>query len=134
MPPVTVEIRFCLVELIGTALQSWTIIVGFAVLPILALISRRGSAQAGLVAVLFIQHLALVLDLRQAGFHLVELRSGHDILLACRQDFGDLLLRLLDPLRSLRMAGKSLGQRSGLLLLPWLDLLKEVDESIRVVA
>src|ERR1035438_3989387 len=93
-----------------------------------------GFAQRGLVGVLGIGKAALVFDARQPRLHVVKLRGGHHVLVARRQDAGNLLLRVKDAVGGLGVVGKYLGYGAGLALFQRANLFKERDVGLRVVA
>src|SRR5437660_11263046 len=112
-------------------MQCRTIIVSrFAVLVRLI----RSTTERGLAAVLVLDHFSAILEGRQTCLHLVEFRSGHNVLVLWRQNLGDFLLCVLDAIRSRRMRSKGLRQGTWLFLFRGLDLFEEVDHCLRIVA
>src|SRR5205807_9269255 len=96
-----------LVLRVGSALQSRAIIVVLRVFA--ALVGGGRPSQAGLVPFFLVDNFAAVLDNRQPRLHVIELGGSHNILRPCRQDAGDLFLRLRDAIRGLWLRGRSLG-------------------------
>src|SRR5690242_20588101 len=71
---------------------------------VIGLVARIGGpAQAGFLGIVLIHQLVLVADRRQACFDLVELRRGHDVLQLAGENLANLVLRLRDSIRRLRM-------------------------------
>src|ERR1700756_4583781 len=121
--------------LIVPAMQRGTIVVAALVAVLVSRLVGGGSpAQAGFVAGLVIYQLAAVLKASQSCFDVGELRSRHDILLSSWKNARNLFLRLADPIRSLGMGGECLRQRTRLLFLAGLQLLKKLHERVRIVA
>ena len=93
-----------------------------------------GAAQAGLSLVLGIIHLAPVLQVGKARFHILKLGCVHHVLIAGGQNGGNLLLGLRGARRGLRMAVKCLIEEAGLLFLQGFDFFEEGGKRLRVVA
>src|ERR1035438_3929957 len=81
-----------------TATQGWAVVagVGGRVRIVGVVIGAAGTAQGRLVAAALVVELALVLDARQAGFDVVELAGGDDVVGLGRHDGGNLLLGVGD--------------------------------------
>src|SRR5258708_28208687 len=120
---------------IVAALQGWAVIarLGGIGRRIGIVIRRAGTAQSWLVALATVIQLALVLDARQTGFDVVELRCGHHVLCAWRQQGGYLLLRCLNAIGGLRVTGKCFGNHVRLGFLKILELFADDYESLRSV-
>src|SRR5438067_3749639 len=114
-----------------TTMQRRTIIVGR--LAIFIRLVRR-TTQRRLARVLVVDDFATILQSRQSRLHLIEFRSGNYVFILLRQNSGDLLLRMLNAIRSRRMRSKGLRQRARLFLFRSLDLFEEVDHRLRIVA
>ena len=97
-----------------------------------ALVLVRALAQSRLVRI-GVLHLDVQFDVLQARLDDVELRSGHDVLLARRKNRRDLLLRRFDAIGRRRVRRENLGDRSRLLLLVRFDLFKEHNERVGIV-
>src|SRR5580700_2572973 len=97
-------------------------------------VSPRSASQTGLVAVLVIDHLPPVFERCQPRFDVVEFRRSHGVLEPSWKDMLNLFLGLGDPVGRLGMGGKSLGERSRLLLFHGLQFLEEGNERLRVVS
>src|SRR5262245_10062897 len=129
-------ILFCEMKRLVSAAEGWAVVgvggrrgwvvgVGGA---------SAGAAQRGLGAVLLVVELALVLDASEAGLDVVELRGGDDVVGPRGHDGSDLFLRAGDTVGCLRVIGEDLGEGTGLVFLERVDLFKELDEGLRVVA
>src|SRR6266850_1225240 len=83
------------------ALQGWAVVAWllFRVRRVRIAVCGARATQSWLVALASVVQFALVLDARQAGLDVVELRGGHDILRTRRQFGGNLLLRRLNAIR-----------------------------------
>ena len=101
-------------------MQRRTIVVGR-----LALIVRlvRRATERRLARVLIVRNLLAILESCQASLHLVKLRGRDYVFVLRRQDLSDLILRVLNAIRSCWMRGEGLGQCARFLLLCSLDRL-----------
>src|SRR5882757_9092742 len=117
-------------------LQGWAVVAWllFGIRRVRIAVCGAGATQSRLVALASVVQFALVLDARQAGLDVVELRGGHDILRTRRQFGGNLLLRRLNAIRGLRVARESFGNHVRLGFLQVLQLFKDGDESLGIVA
>src|SRR5208282_1301402 len=70
----------------------------------------------------------------QPRFDVVEFRRSHRVLRSGRQNLLDLVLGRSDAIRRLRMRGKSLRQRSRLLLFHGLKFFEKSDERLWVIS
>ena len=77
---------------------------------------------------------AFILNTRKAGLDVVELAGCDDVVGSRRQNRGDLIFGVRDTVRRLGMIGKGLGQGAGLVFFESVQLLKEGDEALRIVA
>src|SRR5438105_4736859 len=101
------------------ALEGWTIVITAGLIFAVFVSSGAGvsglAAKRGLAAVLVLVQLAVILERCQPRLDRVEFRRSHGVLLASRQNGGNLVLDLGDTIRSGRMSRECLGQRAGLL-------------------
>src|SRR6202048_512209 len=133
-PPATFPYEPWLLLLIFAAMEGGAVVAIGAVGGLGRVGVGAGAAERGLLGVLGVGEAALVLDAGQAGLHVVEFRGGDGVFVAWRQNAGNLLLRVEDAVRGLRMVREGLGDQAGFPLLERLDLLKEGDEGLRIVA
>src|SRR5579863_10572616 len=124
-----------LLLVVGTVLQRRAIAVGLRLIAgrIATLVVVGALAQRGLIGIVVVE-LLVRLDHLQAALDRIELGSRDDVLPALRQNRRDLLLNGLNAIRSGRMGGKNLRNRSGLLLFNGFHFFEEGDERVRIVS
>src|SRR5438477_2366003 len=105
-------------------MQRGAIIIGRLAVSFIRLVGS--TPQGRLSVILILDDLATVLESSQSRLHLIEFRSGHDIFILRRKNFGDLLLRMLHPIWSGRMRSKGLRQCARFLFLGGFNLFEEV--------
>src|SRR5579883_1933119 len=108
-------------------MQSGTVI---AVIRII----RADTAQRWFAAIPSVGQLALVFDAGEPGLDIIEFRSSNQIFVTRRQDLCDLFLRVSNTVRSLRMIGEGSRHSPRLVFLQVLNLFKEGNEGLGVVA
>src|SRR6266550_132624 len=120
---------------VGTALESWPVVVGAVgvvagglLLGLFGFGAQRGFAR-GVIA-----HFAREHDVAEAGLHGIEFGSSDDVLLPGGQNARNLFLRVFDALGRRRMRGENLGDAARAALFIGLDALEESDVGVRVVA
>src|ERR1700754_2619870 len=96
--------------------------------------SAGGAAKGGFVAILAVVDLALILETSETALDVVELGGRHHVVGTSREDSGNLFLRVNDAVRSLGMIREDLCQCARLVLLKRIELLKELDEGLRIVS
>ncbi len=96
-----------------------------------------GSADAtegGLVAVTLVVDFALVFDAGEAGFDVVKLGGGDDVVGPGGHDGGYLVFGVSDTGGGLGVVVEDLGEGAGLVFFERVDLLEELDEGLGIVA
>src|SRR5579872_7350689 len=101
-----VYLNMALVRRIVAPLQRRTVVIAFRIARFVG--GVRSTPQAGLAGVFVVEHFVLVFDRRQPRLDFVKLGRGYDILLLGRENLSNLLLRLLDPVWSLRVGVEGL--------------------------
>src|SRR5689334_4450665 len=123
-------------DLLIAPLQSRTTLIIFVVVLIVSVFVgvAGGAPQCGLIALFLIIQFVPVFQRREPRLDLVELRGADDVLVAGRKNGSNLLLRLLDAVRSLWVRGECFGQSSRLLFLLGLKLFEESHKGVRIVS
>ena len=86
-----------LLVLVVATVKGWTVVAVFS-LPCLAVlvVGSAGAAERRLVLVLGVEQATLVFDASETRLYVVELGGGDGVLVTCREDAGDLFLRVKD--------------------------------------
>ena len=115
---------------LGSSSRRWRVGGSSPPLPLGSLTLRRVGFSPFLLSV----EAALVFDAGETGLDLIELGGGLEVLVARREDFGDLFLRVRDAVGGLRVIGEGSGDGSGLVLLEVFNFFEEGDEGCGVVS